>query len=441
MNILLLLLAISAPLVTPLFKDVPGLERFSTLHEEQIPEKILKSPEDTRERISRLFLEHIREHEKNSSEKESCGRLFKKFYDEFDAMPDDKKSKFSDPFYKLLESSKAQFYWCFPKKEITEIGKFPEYTLSLRGFSSVKTDPEVVAKMFLQETDVNRHAMENSELREKIARYDQEHKTAYLHSVIQAKNSPKMVVIGTPRTDKDDTVNLFFKAVIDANVSLIIALNTASDWEKAIAYYDDAILQTVDVDGWRVQSVGSQVLYTGDVAKNIPKERRQGLLRLSETERQKVLQSDAYKEFFPSIIERTLVFTHSDTGERRQVVHLHYKHWPDRAPAPDLDGLFVMLKRHAEILSTQKEPSMLIHCQGGVGRTNFYAILSWIMREIDLMLEKGIDPIDSEHNIPEMMYELKQQAPRLGGMISGERFAQIYEMAYRYYLYRVFMYK
>jgi len=158
-------------------------------------------------------------------------------------MPDDEKRTFSDPFYKLVESSEAQFYWCFPKKEITEIGKFLEYALSLRRFSSVKNDPEVVTKMFLQETDVNRHAIENRELREKTARYDQE---------------------------------------------------------------------------------------------------------------QKVLQSDMYKEFRPSIIERTLVFTHSDTGERRQVVHLHYKHWPDRAPAPDLDGLLMMLKRHAEYYRHRK---------------------------------------------------------------------------------------
>lgn len=49
------------------------------------------------------------------------------------------------------------------------------------------------------------------------------------------------------------------------------------------------------------------------------------------------------------------------------------------------------------------------------------------------MIDSGEDIEEKEFNLPEMTYELKKLAPRLGGSPNGERFAQVFEIAYRYY--------
>lgn len=327
------------------------------------------------------------------------------------------------------------YEWSIVTDEVQEVGEFPESNYILSQFAElVKSSEKDVRLMTRLETHVECHVRKNLALFHASEHFREvERKIGYPINVIQADNSPKMVVVGTPRTDRDNTLHAFFKKVIDEKVQVIVALNTAGEYPQDIAYYEDVHLSTVDVDGWKAGCIGKNTLYCGKKASHLPLHEYTRIDTLSDKEREIALLDDALSPFRPAIIERTLKLTHATTGQERTLTHLHYKNWPDNQQAPDLEALWVLAKRHTEILRNELMPSMLIHCFGGIGRTNCYALLSWVLREIEVLGKEGKPLADAVCNIPKMMFRLKQQAPRLGGTVFGERFVQIYAIADRFF--------
>lgn len=411
------------------FSDSELQQLLCETSEERFAPILLNTPDTSRERFLTLYLRRLQALE-SGQYKERAGSLFKQFLSALEKSPECERKKLSDPFYKLVESLTATFNWVLDSKiEVQSVGKIPLYNYPFLQFSKIAEQAMSgdVALMVEQEQTVHAHAQKNPEMRRAIQEFEKSNKKGYPYSIIQAGCSPKMVIIGTPRSDRQDTVNRFFQVMLEQNVTLIVALNTPSDWDKAIAYYTEENLRAVRINGKTISCIEEKELYCGKVAANLPSKERQKLESLPPNEQELFLLSDELECYRPRIIERTF-----QVSDGRKITHLQYLQWPDRSAATDLDALLVLVTRQMQVL--KNEPGAIgIHCQGGIGRTNYFAILTWLLFEIESMHQKGVDVDEAIFNIPEMMYQLKKQAVRLGGHISGLRFGHIYFMADAYY--------
>lgn len=414
-------------------KVLQGRHDTKKIREEKFSSNLLSAPSKIREQVLTCYLKRLQIME-NSPHRELAGALYRQFLEAFENNSEEQMRQFSDPMHKLVESVSASFHWCLESHiQVDEVGKMPEFNYPLSAFGKIA---DVALKgdlrpFFLQETAVNVHAQKNPAIRASINEFEKQNQEGYPYSVIQAGNSPKMVIIGTPRADRHDTVNRFFKAMIENDVQVIVTLNTAADWHKAIAYYTKGELEKVNVNGWIVRCVRETELYCGLIAANLPRDLQEKMAALTIDQREKALRDDSLKEYRPRIIERTL-----QASDGKILTQLHYINWPDRQAATDLDALMVLVKRQMQLLR-EKRCALAIHCQGGIGRTNFQAIVTWLLSEIDQKQMRGQDVKEAVFNIPEMMYELKRQAARLGGGICSLRCAHMYYVADAYYKARI----
>ncbi len=378
------------------------------------------------EELFQIFLGSLYE-QRRTEYKEASQRLFRSFARGFDRLSEDEKRQFSDPFHKEVQKVAS----AFAKRNSSLDSTFLADAFKLKDLEKLLMQlPQGNYKRTTQqETDVTKCSLKHEDMRKGIANFQYQNNRAYPHSVIQLGNSPSMVIIGTPRLDRKNSLERFFSVMLEENVEVIVALNTVDDWEEAIAYYEPEQMKSVQLEGHSISCKKSVILYEGDVAANIPKKLQDVLTGLTQAERDELLAQKKYKKYRPRIIERTFVVRENESGARKKITQLHYENWPDRQAAPDLDAWWILLRRQFEL----QNKSIAIHCQGGIGRTNVHAILTCLVSEMNALQDAGGNLSEAEFNVPLTMYRLKKQAPRLGGLVCGKRFFQIYQMANRYY--------
>ncbi|MBS0634814.1 MAG: hypothetical protein JSR37_05070 [Verrucomicrobia bacterium] len=380
--------------------------------------EFVKTLLDTKqEALFREFLDCLYEQRKTEN-KGAAKKLFRNFSKRFYRLSPEEQRIYSDPFHKKIELLATMY----AKATKASSETFADAEFKVKDIEAVieklkKDDYRLAAK---QEMAVNRQAAKDRKIGRGLKDFEYRNEKDYPHSVVQLDHSPKMVIIGMPRQDRQDTLNRFFSVMIQEKVDVIIALNTASDWEEAIAYYEFEHLDAVEVDGYSISWKKSELLYEGTVAANLPAKIQNSVDAMSLEEQSEYLRSDKMKKYRPKVFERTFYITERATGEKRKLTQLHYENWPDRQASPDLDGWMVLLKRQLQL---QKD-SIAIHCQGGIGRTNAHAILTCLVSEANAG--------QTSFNVPLTMLRLKAQAPRLGGLVCGKRFCQIYEMLQKY---------
>ncbi len=398
------------------FKRICRDPRFEALllHKHKVKSRTFadRLVETNQEELFRLFLSSVYERRTSHDAK----RLFKAFVRRFDKLPEEQQRTLSDPFHKELEKVKS----VFSKHVKVFDDRFADADFVLKDLKSIVDELKdgKYKRARKEEEEVNRVSLRNKEICRGLAHFQSANDKAYPHSTVQLNDSPKMVIIGTPRHDRADTLERFFSVMIKEDVDVIIALNTPGDWEEAIPYYEHEHIGSIKIDGYTLERERyDKVLYEGSVEANMPLNVKKALDKMSESERMLVM-----KKYLPRVVERVFWIRDDSLGSWRKITQLHYENWPDRAEAPDLEAWWVLLKRQLEL----QNGSICIHCQGGIGRTNAHAILTCLISQLDAKKQDIF-------NVPRTMYQLKQQAPRLGGVICAKRFGQIYEMLLRYY--------
>ena len=377
------------------------------------------------ETIMSLFLESLYVQSKTPN-KSLAMRLFKAFNHDFEKLTEDEKRQFSDPFHKEIQKVASMF----TGQNSSNDTKLDDYSFTLSKLPALikklsKDNYKLAGK---QEVEVNKCSQRHKGIQEGLAAFQEANEAGYPHSVIQLDPSPKMVIIGVPRRDREDSLRRFFEVLIQENVDVVVALNTLEDWQDAIAYFEREHFETVKFDGYSVIRTRTKVLYEGKIASDMPPV-QQVLQTIPQEDHEALLTSIEYQKYRPRIIERTFVIRENEGRKRRKLTQLHYENWPDRQAASDLDAWMVLLLRQLEL----QKKALAIHCQGGIGRTNAHAILTHLVYELMAQKESKANLEKVQFNVPLTMYRLKQQAARLGGLVCAKRFCQIYEMFYRFY--------
>jgi protein tyrosine phosphatase len=382
------------------------------------------------EELFKVFLGCLYEKRDSNEYRDTSRRLFRVFSEAFDGLGDEERRQFTDSFHKEVQKVSA----VYARRTSSLDGKFETATFRLKDLEKrlKKLQESNYKRAARQEADVNRYSLKHEGIQRGVEEFQRLNDTDYPHSVIQLDNSPKMVIIGCPRKDRPDSLTRFFSIMLEENVDVIVALNTSVDWEEAISYYEPHHLNSVQIDGHTISCKKSVLLYEGRIAVNMPPKVQKELSELSPSDRYALLISERYEKYRPRVVERTFEIRENSTGLTREITQLHYKNWPDRQASPDIDGWWILLQRQLELLEG-KNGALAIHCQGGIGRTNVHAILTCLVSEVNALAKANANLEKATFNVPLTMLRLKEQAPRLGGMVSGKRFAQIYEMLLRYY--------
>jgi len=291
------------------------------------------------------------------------------------------------------------------KAPIESPGTFPGCEIALSRLLEVANEEYAAHEL---EQLVLDHAHQDPVMKERKKARDARHAQKFCYDVITTKVMPKLMVCGTPRDDRPNCLADFYQMHVQEGSDVVVALNTFSDWHKAIRYYDADVLK-----GMNVAVLSVKELYRGGVATNIPK-------KLREEKAGVPLDDESLAAYRVRIEEREIKVEFE--GKVRLFTHLHYINWPDHEAAPDEAALALLLDRHMELSGTS-----VVHCQGGVGRTLGYVQSLYIRHILNTTDATAI-------NVPELTYELKMQAPRLGGSPKGARLAQVLCMSHQYYL-------
>ncbi|MBS0638170.1 MAG: hypothetical protein JSS12_11730, partial [Verrucomicrobia bacterium] len=198
--------------------------------------EFVKTLLDTKqEALFREFLDCLYEQRKTEN-KGAAKKLFRNFSKRFYRLSPEEQRIYSDPFHKKIELLATMY----AKATKASSETFADAEFKVKDIEAVieklkKDDYRLAAK---QEMAVNRQAAKDRKIGRGLKDFEYRNEKDYPHSVVQLDHSPKMVIIGMPRQDRQDTLNRFFSVMIQEKVDVIIALNTASDWEEAIAYYE-----------------------------------------------------------------------------------------------------------------------------------------------------------------------------------------------------------
>lgn len=378
--------------------------------ETEFVKNLKKQPFDQQEKLFTLYVEALEKHKKGDYAK-TAKRLFNRFRDGTE------KRERSEAVNKLVERVNEVFN---PLKVIDH-GKFPQHLMKLSEHHLIGKD---VAKALDIESDIADHATSDPLMIVRKKERDIRHEAGFSYDVMDVHNVRKVVVCGIARSDKSDCLNQFYGMLIKERVKVLLALNMPWDWDKAIPYYEAAQLAQCTFEGWHAHCESTELIFEVPLASYIPSFAKDTVPRDID------MRSDKVRMFRPRIVQRNLVF---ERGTERHITHqLHYENWPDRQHPPSLTALELLFKRRTDL--TQGIDTIGVHCQGGIGRTMFVAALDEIFERINkLQVEKGLGLSDAEINIPEIMYHMKLQAPRLGGEPNAARFAELYQVVGEYY--------
>lgn len=299
----------------------------------------------------------------------------------------------------------------YKKEPITSPGTFTGHELPISKFLPIAEDYYDPLEI---ETLLKDHATQDPVMQERLKARDERHLKAFSYDVLTTSETPKLIVCGTPREDRANCLADFYKMLVQEECDVVVALNTFSDWTKAIPYYDEAVLKALQVT---VESV--KILYKGTVATNLPKKLREKGVEVA-------LDDDSLDAYRVRIEERRIRV--EVDGKVRTISHLHYINWPDHKAAPDEIALELLLKRHMDLGGL----TSVIHCQGGIGRTLGYVQHLYFRHIINREYQQEGTINNLGINIAERTYGLMLQAPRLGGFPKPDRMAQVLRMTHKY---------
>ncbi len=169
------------------------------------------------------------------------------------------------------------------------------------------------------------------------------------------------------------TEDIFWQAVIEANIRTVIALVTPPEG----AYWDSNRFPKV-IKKWKVKKVSEQKVATSP--------------------------------FFPhhAIIKRIFTLSHHHRDEKRTVTHLQYENWPDH-DAPES----TLFHRFLDIIDAEhpgSEYPIFVHCAAGVGRSGTFVAAHSLRRDV-LMHDENDGHLVI--NVAKRIVEMRMQRYRL----------------------------
>ncbi|TGZ63641.1 hypothetical protein CRM22_006791 [Opisthorchis felineus] len=91
--------------------------------------------------------------------------------------------------------------------------------------------------------------------------------------------------------------------------------------------------------------------------------------------------------------KRVLQLIHVETGERHQLIHMHYTSWPDFGVPNSPSGMlnFLWAVRATDALSDAEHPAV-VHCSAGVGRSGTFVLIDLALHLVETRgTMKGLD--------------------------------------------------
>ena len=206
----------------------------------------------------------------------------------------------------------------------------------------------------------------------------------------------KMVLLRQPAPA---TIGAYFTMAFREKAPVAVTLCSPVEGRRIIPFWDENEAKKYLPDGWTIKNTKTTVL--GEVSfKNQPRAR---------------------------IVERKLKISHG--GKSHTLTHIHYENWPDHGQA-DPTLLRQMLERCDKISRAQKGP-IIVNCRGGVGRTATFAMFNICRRVLRGLVERGIDLKKARINIPEIIYSVRMQRPRVQS--NPLQMSLLYKMVGDYY--------
>jgi len=212
-------------------------------------------------------------------------------------------------------------------------------------------------------------------------------------------------LLGTCPKTIEDAQNTF-DVILKEGVRVLISLHQSKEIGPTGDFWAEKVLSKLTLrDGWKIHNLekDSSLDGTKAFAKKLNEEKKN--------------PSDD-----PQIIERHLLAERQ--GEKREIVHLHYKDWHDCLAAPIPLLMNTLLDRKDEI-SPSKEIPIWINCKAGIGRTGAIALLDLSRREVKEQLKAGTKLEEVSINIPALLYRLRQE--RASALSNPKSFLHVYQ--------------
>ena len=339
-----------------------------------------------KEKLIPIFLGALQKNVKN----EDASKLLKKYKTEY--------KKFSQSLPPAIKTKSEEVFTLFEKKvskgkkgkEVHAFDKFPNEWCNLADCKKKAEDKKGITK-------IQDAIKERSDKTDPAIAQKKYHYVFNKASEVVIPNRQTYILAATPRSEKE--IGQFYDALLKKNVRVIIAANQVGESGWCPAYWTNAVLKKVKLsDGWNIENVESKTK-----------------VHASGKEGSK-------------IVERTL---HLKKGEQtKEFAHLHYEKWLDKHASPDVDLLHKLLDVK-DGLTPAKDVPFVVHCKAGQGRTGTIAVLDYARREVDAQLASGKKLNDIRLNIPEMIYEMRKQRPKILGRVVQVQ--QVYTALGKYY--------
>jgi protein tyrosine phosphatase len=324
------------------------------------------------------------------------------------------------------------------KKPKSKYGKFPEATCKLSELRTWAKDAKTI-ESYLKEIK-NRSKKKDPELTSKsklIAKkpgnkkratgtfpWDHNHSGKVINGVfvnasdVNIPGIQKYIFAGCPRDTKN--IGDYYDVLLKKGVKVIVTVNKIGEQGNTPGYWTNKELSKVKLrDGWKISAidekrkdiiVGTKPVFTSDVNP-------------------KKMSKNELAKWRPRVQESHIVATKG--AKKHEFIHLYHDNWHDHKAPPDLKVLKALADRIDKYAT--KDIPIAINCHGGIGRTGTIALINYGRRKIDAELKKGkaLDKITL--NLPEMLYEFRQQRQ---GMIGNKgQLPAVYKSLASYYEY------
>jgi protein tyrosine phosphatase len=351
---------------------------------DEVAANLFKSQQ--KEKLIPIFLAALQKNVKN----EDASKIVKEYRHEY--------KKFAQSLSPAIKAKSKEVFKLFEKKvgkgkkakEVHGFDKFPSEWCHLADCKKKADDKKGIEK-------IQDAIKERSDKTDPAVAKKKYHYIFSKASEVVIPNRQTYILAASPKSEKD--IGQFYDALLKKNVRVIITANQVGEGGGCPAYWTNAVLKKVNLsDGWSIESVESKS------------------------------QVHASGKDGSKIVERKLLLTKG--SQTKELAHLHYEKWLDKHASPDVDLLHKLLDVKDGI-SPEKHVPFLIHCRAGQGRTGAVAILDYARREIKEQLKAGKKLNDIRLNIPEMIYEMRKQRPKILGRVAQVQ--QVYAALGKYY--------